>query len=120
MKTTKEILQEFTKEEIINSLLKRKDFHKVDALISELNRVRYDNSFKALDNATQKVIDLRNEQIKLLKELKAIYGDTPILEMRENDRNRLLKLLKDIEAAEKEEDRLNKKYEKETKNLLKN
>lgn len=101
-------LYNFTKEEIINALLKRKDLHKVDVLIQGLNRSKFNSAFNKLDSASNRTIECYNKYTSLLKELNEKYGHGKYLNYDEEDRNKLLEVLKEIEEAEKEEERLEK------------
>lgn len=99
-------LYNFTKEEIISALLRRKDLYKVEALIQELNRNKFNNDIDDLESASNRVIECYNEYTSLINELKSKYGHGFYLQYEEEDRNRLHDILCKIKIAEKEEERL--------------
>lgn len=113
-KITKDDFKKYTKEEIVDILVKYPSIYHSDALIFDLQRMRENNSFKDLDNASQKVIDVLNKKINFSKLLREKYnGTVNFLKLTLEERIEFLNIEIELEKAEKEEERLEKKYNKE-------
>jgi len=120
--TDKEKLQQFTKGEIIDAILKIKRWHSflsVDHIVDEIKSVSFNNAFEKAQEARNHAIECMQKYFNWRKEIVQRYGDgtsvklknIPLHELKKGAE--LEKKWKDSEEArkkaEKEEDRYYKR-----------
>lgn len=108
----KQDLNKYTKKEIVEVLLSNQYRYNTSSLLGDLQRVKEKKAWKIYDEASKKYRTLLDEETKLLKELKAKYGDKSLLLYEKNDINRLIDLQEKIEKAKQEVDKANAEYER--------
>ena len=112
-KITEQDFKQYTKEEIVKALIKHQELFKTSAVLGELERNKEYELWCKYEKYSRIYCKLLSEYSDFLKELKAKYGDTPILEFESTDLQKIRDLQTKLEKAEIEEAKADYEYEQQ-------